>query len=122
MVSENIKAFLDFVDESRKVYAFALDNMHREEKKLQDFLHAIEFESSSKERSKICTKLHRSRRDRRHYKDMVEEYEEIVKFFQEPQHKKTMDQMTNLLGRVRKVEKYHRERQYFPRVKEDVGN
>lgn len=48
MVSENIKAFLDFVDESRKVYTFALDNMHREEKKLQDFLHAIEFESSSK--------------------------------------------------------------------------
>lgn len=119
MVSENIKAFLDFVDESRKVYTYALDNMHREEKKLQDFLHAIEFESSAKERSKICTKLHRSRKARRDYKDMVEEYEEIVKFFQDPQHKKTMDQMTNLLGRVRKVEKYHHERQYFPRVKED---
>ena len=49
---------------------------------------------------------------------MVEEHEEIVKFFQEPQHKKTLDQMTNLLGKVRKVEKYYRERQYFPRVKE----
>lgn len=37
MVSENIKAFLDFVDESRKVYAFALDNMHREEKSFRTF-------------------------------------------------------------------------------------
>ena len=119
MVSENIKVFLDFVDESRRIYAVSLDNMHLEEKKLQDFLHAIEFESSAKERSKICTKLHRSRKARRDYKDMVEEYEELVKFFQDPQHKKTLDQMTNLLGRVRKVEKYHRERRYFPRVKED---
>ncbi|MBS6195465.1 MAG: hypothetical protein KH828_07790 [Clostridiales bacterium] len=118
MVSEQIKSFLDFVDESRKTYSMSLDSMHLEEKKLQDFLHAIEFEPSAKERSKICTKLHTSRKERRRYKDIVEEREEIVKFFQDPQHKKTLDQMTQLLGRVRKVEKYHRDRTYYPRVKE----
>lgn len=118
MASEEIKRFLDFVEESRRIHAVALDNMKIEEKKLQDFLHAIEFETNSKERSKICTKLHQSRLERRRNKDMVEELEEIVKFFQEPQHKKTLDQMTQLLGRVRKVEKYHADRQYYPRVKE----
>lgn len=118
MASEEIKKFLDFIDECRRLHAIAVDGMKKEEKKLQDFLHAIEFESNSKERSKICTKLHQSRLERRRNKDMVEELEEIVKFFQEPQHKKTLDQMTQLLGKVRKIEKYHAERTYYPRVKE----
>lgn len=119
MESEKIKAFLDFVEESRKVYNLSLEGMKKEEKKLQDFLHAIEFEPNSKERSKICTKLHQSRKDRRRYKDLVELYEPVVQFFQEPQNKKTLDRMTQLLGSVRRVEKYHRERTYTPKVKEN---
>ncbi len=118
VVSEEIKRFIDFVDESRKEYSSAMDKMHLEEKRLQDFLHAIEFEPTAKGRSKITTKLHKSRQERRRQKDTVEELEELVKFFQEPQHKKTLDQMTQLLGRIRKVEKYHAERQYRPRVPE----
>ena len=65
MVSEKIKLFLDFVDESRNLYSLSLEAMKKEEKKLQDFLHAIEFETNVKERSKICTKLHLSRKSRR---------------------------------------------------------
>ncbi len=119
MVSEGIKQFLDFVDENKKIYETALENMKAEEKKLQDFLHAIEFESNAKKRSKICTKLHRSRIERRKYKDIVEEREEIAIFFSDPQHKKTLEQLSQLLGKVRKAEKYHRDRTYYPRVKED---
>ena len=119
MVSEGIKQFLDFVSENKKIYEIALENMKAEEKKLQDFLHAIEFESNSKKRSKICTRLHRSRVERRKYKDIVEEREEIELFFLDPQHKKTLDQLTQLLGKVRKAEKYHRDRAYYPRVKEE---
>ena len=96
MVSEEIKRFIDFVDESRKEYSSAMDKMHLEEKRLQDFLHAIEFEPTAKGRSKITTKLHKSRQERRRQKDTVEELEELV----------------------RKVEKYHAERQYKPRVPE----
>ena len=33
-------------------------------------------------------------------------------------NKKTLDKMVQLLGKIRKVEKYHRERAYYPRVKE----
>lgn len=119
VVSDQIKQFLDFVDESRKLYAYSMEKMKEEEKKLQDFLHAIEFESSVKERSKICTRLHGSRLDRRRHKDIVEEREEIVKFFSDPQHQKTLNQLTQLLGRVRKVEKYHADRTYYPRSKTD---
>ena len=117
--SEQLKQFLDFIDESRRLHAISVGGMKEEDKKVQDFLHAIEFESSSKERSKICTKLHNSRTERRKHKDIVEEREEIVKFFADPQHKKTLDQMTQLLGRVRKIEKYHTDRSYVPRVKDN---
>lgn len=119
MVSDEIKRFLDFVTESKEIYDMALDAMHLEEKKTQDFLHAIEFETSAKEQSKICTRLHRSRQERRRNKDLVEEREDLVKFFQDPQHKRTLDQLTQLLGRVRKVEKYHADRTYYPRVREE---
>lgn len=119
MNSEQIKAFLDSVEDSRKVYNLSLEAMKKEEKKLQDFLHAIEFEPNAKERSKICTKLHQSRKARRGYKDLVEINEPIIQFFQDSQNKKTLDKMTQLLGNVRRVEKYHRERTYSPRVKED---
>ena len=118
-VSEKIKQFTDFLSEALSLYDIALDGMHKEEKRLQDFLHAIEFEAYAKERSKICTKLHKSRMERRRYKDIVEELEEVVRFCSDQQNKKVLDQLTQLLGRVRKIEKYHRERQYIPRVKED---
>lgn len=118
MVSEEIKRFLDFVDESRNVYDTAMESMKQEDKKPQDFLHAVEFEASAKERSKICTRLHKSRNDRRRYKDTVEEREDLVMFFHDPQHKKTLEQLPQLLGRVRKVERYHADRTYTPRVRE----
>ena len=40
MVSDQIKQFLDFVDNSKKEYTYSLEQMKQEEKKLQDFLHA----------------------------------------------------------------------------------
>lgn len=116
--SENIKGFLDFVDTCYELHSVAVDGISTEEKRQQDLLHQIEFESSSKKRGPIDTKLHRCRNERRRYKDIFEETDDIVQFFQNPQHKRTLDQMRNLLGKVRKVEKYHENRHYIPRVKE----
>lgn len=50
---------------------------------------------------------------------MVEEREEVIRFCQESSHKRTIDHLTQVLGKVRKVEKYHKERFYVPRIKED---
>lgn len=117
MNSNKIKEFLDFVDECQNTHDLAFENMKKEDARLQDLLHAIEFETKAKERSKMCTRLHKSRIERREYKNVVELTEDIVSFFQEPQHKKTLDQMRQLLGKVRKVEKYHNDRVYNRKIK-----
>lgn len=117
--SENIKSFLDFVDECHELNSMAAKSISTEEKRQQDLLHEIEFQDNSKKRGPICTKLHQSRKERRRYKDIFEETDEIVKFFREPQHKRTLEQLRQLLGKVRKVEKYHENRYYIPRLKED---
>ena len=117
--SEKIKEFLDFVDECKNLNNLAREGISVEEKRTQDLLHQIEFENSSKKRSPIDTRLHRCRNARRGYKDLFEETDDIVQFFQDPQHKKTLDQLRQLLGKVRKIEKYHENRVYIPRVKEE---
>lgn len=118
MQSEAVKLFLDFVDESRTLYSQSMEEMKKEERKQQDYLHQIEFESNAKERNKVCTKLHQSRRERRRHKDVVESCEPVVRFFQDTQNKKTLDRMTQLLGELRRIEKYHQNRTYRPREPE----
>lgn len=90
-----------------------------EEKRERDLLHFIEFETSSKKRGPIDTKLHRCLNERRHYKDILEETDDIIQFFQEPQHTKTLNQMRQLLGRVRKAEERHKNRSYTPRIEKE---
>lgn len=116
--SEKIKAFLDFVDECRTLNEMAKSGISEEEKRQQDLLHAIEFEPNGKKRSPIDTKLHKCRLSRRRYKDLFEVTDDVVQFFKEPSHKKTLDQLHQLLGTVRKKERYHENRIYIPRIKE----
>mgnify|MGYP005780096411 CR=1 FL=1 len=70
------------------------------------------------ERAKLATELRNCRLERRQYKDILEESEPIVQFFEEPQHKKTREQLKQLLGQMRKVENYHQNRQYRKRFQE----
>ncbi len=115
--SEFIKEFLDFVESARSNYQFNLDAMKNEENITQDYLHKLELEGLNyHERGKIATNLAANRRARRDYKDAVEELQPVVDFFAEPQHKKLINQMHQLLGQVRKIESYHQRRFYIPRV------
>ena len=43
-VSEQIKRFLDFVDECRELNSMAYDGVGEEDKRHQDLMHEIEFE------------------------------------------------------------------------------
>ena len=114
--SENIKAFLDFLKQSEMDYKEAYAAVNTEDKRGQDLLHAIEFETSYRERNKLTTKLRNSRIERRENKDIVEELQPVMDFMQDPRHKKTLDMLQQLLGAVRKEENYHRNRAYHPRV------
>lgn len=48
--SEELKRFLDFVKESQDLYETAKKNMQQEDRRLQDFLHEIEFEPTAKKK------------------------------------------------------------------------
>lgn len=119
MTSQKLKEFLDFVDECFELNTLAKNCIDTEEKRQLDLLHAIEFSESTRERNKLSTKLYKCRNERRKYKDLFETTDDIVQFFQDPTHKKTLDKMKQLLGQVRKVEKYHQTRTYIPRVQEE---
>ena len=108
MRSEKIKAFLDFVDECMELNSMAKEEISKEEKRQQDLLHAIEFEPNSKKRGPIDTKLHKCRVDRRKYKDIFEETDDIVRFFREPQHKKNIGSNATIIGNSKKGRKVSR--------------
>ena len=115
--SEYISEFLNFVSDAQTKYQLYSEEVNKQEKLTQDYLHSLELDDlKCEERSKVATKLALNRKDRRYYKDRVEEFEPIVKFFEDPQHKKMLNLMTKVLGDTRKQESYHKDRKYIPRV------
>ena len=115
--SEYISEFLNFVAETQSQYRFCSDEVNNQDKLTQDYLHSLELDDlKCDERSKVATKLAINRKDRRYYKDRTEELEPIVEFFEEPQNKKVLDKLKQVLGVVRKSELYHKDRKYIPRV------
>lgn len=115
--SEQLETFLDFIDQCASRYNLAYSNMDREDKRLQDLLHAIELAPDKAERNRAATRLQQSRKKRREDKDTVILYEEIVRFLGDERNHKTLERMRQLLGRQRKEEEYlSNERTYKPRV------
>lgn len=117
--SEIIQEFLSHIDQWQEEYKAAYDKVGMEDKRLQDLLHEMEFSKNAKERNRVATKLHNSRKVRRENKDKVLMLENVVQFFGEQQNRKTLNQLTQLLGKQRKQEKVLlSQRTYIPRVEE----
>ena len=115
--SEYLTEFLNFVAEAQSQYKFCSEEVNNQDKLTQDYLHSLELDGLKRdERSKVATKLAINRNDRRYYKDRVEEFEPIVQFFDDPQNKKMLDKLKQVLGALRKVEGHHKDRKYIPRV------
>ena len=115
--SQHVKMFLDFVDRAKADYVYCLEAMKNEEKITQDYLNLLELNGLNyHERSKIATKLVTNRQARRTYKDAVEELQPIVEFFEDPKNKAFLNSMSQLLGQIRKIENYHQNRHYVPKV------
>ena len=115
--SEYLTEFLNFVAEAQSQYKFCSEEVNNQDKLTQDYLHSLELDGlKCDERSKVATKLAINRKDRRYYKDRVEEFEPIVQFFDDPQNKKMLDKLKQVLGALRKVEGHHKDRKYIPRV------
>lgn len=115
--SECISEFLNLITEAQSHYKFCSDELNKQDKLTQDYLHSLELDDLKyEERSRLATKLATNRKDRRYYKDRVEELEPIVNFFNDQQNKKMVDKLTQVLGACRKAESYHKDRKYVPRV------
>ena len=109
--------FLNFVSTAQAHYRFCTEEMKKQDQLTQDFLHSLELDDlKCGERSKLATQLAINRKDRRYYKDRVEELQPIVDFFADPQNKKVLDKLTNVLGACRRAENYHKDRIYVPKV------
>lgn len=118
-VSEQIKSFLDFIDECRELNSMAYSGVGEEDKRHQDLTHAIEFEDDPEKIARIGMRIHQNRIERRAYKDIYETTSPVVEFARNPQNKKTLDSARQLLGKVRKVESHQENRFYIPRIKEN---
>ena len=115
--SKYLSDFLDFLSEAQSHYNFCIDEMETQDKLTQDYLHSLELdELKCRERSKLATQLSINRKDRRYFKDRIEELEPLVKFFEESQNKKVLNNLKNVLGDIRKAERYHKNRTYIPKI------
>ena len=111
--SEQISAFLRFCTESEKNLAGAYVRELQLNNTTQDILHDLELgDLNYKERAKVATKLAGARRERRVEKDTIEELEDFVSWYTDPVTKRVLDQLRNVLGKVRKQEEYHENRSY----------
>lgn len=119
--AERIGEFLKFVDECRDEYELAFEEVGKEDRRLQDLLHEMEFSPDRAARNRNATRLHDSRVHRRENKNLVQMNEEIVKFFSDRQNRAVLDKMRQLLRQQRKREEYlNGERTYTPRVEKEI--
>ena len=117
--SEVLSEFLAYIDRIRYDYKAAHDAVKKEEKRLQDLVHDIEFAEGENEKRRAGTRLQQSRRNRRRKKDEMMRLELVVQFFDEPTQKSTINKMRQLLGKQRKQEEFlNGERHYNKRVQD----
>ena len=115
--SEIVQAFLDYLEACKNEYEVAYADVGEEDKRVQDFLHAMEFAPTRKERNKIATQLHNSRVARRIAKDKSQELEKIYKFYKDPANVPMLKKLRNLVKEQKRTEEYlESERHYKPRV------
>ena len=89
----------------------------RLEKLTQDYLHLLELtDLSYHDRAKLAEKLKDCRIQRRTAKDMVAVLEPIVEFLSTERGKVLISQLQQVLGKIRKAEKYIEQRSYTPKV------
>lgn len=130
-VSKRLEDFISFYDEAINTYKYAYDMVNQCDKLKCDVEHKLELGlyADRNEESRIKTQIKYVLRDRRYYKDRVEELEPFVSLFLSKDKEKELNTRANVnclnvikntLGGVRKAEEYHRERTYKPRILKDT--
>lgn len=126
LVSKQIEEFLNFYNRAKSDYLYAQEQLKKCQDYTQDILHSLELDNLPySERCKLMTKLTACRKDRRYWKDQVEELEPFVHLFivsdiaikQEVERNiKVINLLREALGQTRKQENYHKNRKYTPKI------
>ncbi len=120
--SDVIKDFLDYLVTCQKEYQAACTEMFAEDKKVQDFLHSIEFENNCKERNKITTRWHISRNRRRAAKDRSLELERVAKFYTDKTNKPFFDKLRSMVKDQKKEEEWLKSERVYKQKGCDVND
>lgn len=119
--SEVLQNFLDFMKACQKEYQVCTVEVHKHDKRVQDFLHGLELAPNRQERNKVATQAGRSRRARRRLKDRAQLLEECAKFYGDRSNKQFFDRMQGLIEKQKKEEEFlESDRVYKPRGGDDV--
>ena len=130
-VSKKLEDFIKFYDDVVNTYRYAYDMVNQCDKLKCDLLHKIElglYEDANEEK-RIQTQLKYCLKDRRYYKDRVEELEPFAELFLSKEKERenitrtcttAINHIKNTLGGIRRAEEYHRERTYKPRILKDT--
>ena len=115
--SETLGKVLTWIKEWTDAYETCKAVIAEEDAKEQDFLHALEFQDNNKERSKIATVVHASRKRRREAKNQMEMLETVVQFFRREQTKLFIKSLKAMLVTQQKEEeRLNSDRIYIPRT------
>ena len=118
--SQVVKHFLDWLEDMRDEQEKAWNVVITEDSKVQDFLHEIELEPSSKKRSPIDTRFHNSRVKRRAAKDKAQCLKPIKDFVADATNRGFIKRLKKLQGDLKAEEDFvSSERVYKPRVNGD---
>ena len=118
--SEIISSFLKLIDSVSKEYQIAFDMVGEKDKETIDFMHEVELKKlKQNEKAKMMTMLVEIRKERRYWKNKVDEYQSLNELLNDKEFKKTIEQLKQVLGKVRKAENYLEDRKYKPRVKKE---
>ncbi len=94
-----LEEFLAWVKECEEQYRTASEAVALEgPASRKDLLHEMEFAATSKERSRVATKLSRSRKLRREQKDIMKRNEQVVEFLPGTASESNLKRMNQLGG------------------------
>ena len=113
--SEIVEDFLSLLRESESKLNYNSEELNRCDKLTADINHKFELQKlTDGQKAKLGPMQQKCQQERREYKNQVEEYEPIFNWFST--NKEAYKSLTKMLGELRKMENYHKERSYMPRV------
>lgn len=122
--SERLEQFSDWIKSMEPICKDASKEVQKDDLRMQDLLHAMEFAPNKEERNRIATKMQRSRITRRDNKDLYQRYELVAEFFRDGANRAVLKRMEQLIKQQKSREMYlDGKREYKPRVegKEQKG-